>query len=213
MAKEVKRCVIISGAPETDIDYIAPLCDGAFVICADSGYLKAQKLGINIDLIIADFDSAGEPKLDCKIKKLPVQKEHTDTFECVITAVDMGFSDITVVGGIGTRVDHSYSNILCLDYCKKRDTQCTIVSKNTRISLISEARRIYREYQWFSLFAFMEECRGVSISGAHYTAGFYGLDKLDFKPSDQFGQSNFVEGEFATVTVDKGTLLLIESND
>ena len=34
MGTEIKRCLIVSGAPEADIAYIKPLLPGAFVIAA-----------------------------------------------------------------------------------------------------------------------------------------------------------------------------------
>ena len=37
MGTEIKRCLIVSGAPEADIAYIKPLLPGAFVVAADSG--------------------------------------------------------------------------------------------------------------------------------------------------------------------------------
>ena len=148
-----------------------------------------------------------------EIIRLEVEKDSTDTFAAVKYAVVKGYTQITVLGAIGSRADHTYSNILCLDYCRKRGVKCTIVNKSNRISLIEGEGTVNRDYQWFSLFAFLGDCEGVQIEGAHYTAGFYGADKLNIKLGDQFGQSNYVEGEFAKITCEKGTLLLIESND
>ena len=45
MGTEIKRCLIVSGAPEADIAYIKPLLPGAFVVAADSGYQKCRRLG------------------------------------------------------------------------------------------------------------------------------------------------------------------------
>ena len=53
----------------------------------------------------------------------------------------------------------------------------------------------------------------AKIKGAYYTAGFYGKDSLNINQSDQFAQSNFVSENYAEITLDSGTLLLIESND
>ena len=38
MGKEIKKCLIITGAPEDDIDYYKHYIDGRFIIGADSGY-------------------------------------------------------------------------------------------------------------------------------------------------------------------------------
>ncbi len=218
MAKKVNktRCTVVSGAPRDDLMFIKEHIDpDSFIIAADSGYLKCKELGIRPDEIIGDFDSSARPDMEMCTDRvfLDVEKAHTDTFAAVRGAVFRGYKEIEIFGAIGSRVDHTYSNILCLDFCRKHGVKCTILNRNNRISLIEGEGKVYRDYQWFSLFAFLGDCKGVKIDGAHYGAGFYGADSLDFAVGDQFGQSNYVEGEFATVTCESGILLLIESND
>ena len=214
MGNEVRACTIISGAPDTDYDFLRDKIDvSSYIICADSGYLKCKALGINPNLIIGDFDSSEYPKLDCEIVKLNPEKAYTDTFHCVMEAVDRGFNKIIMLCAIGSRLDHSYSNILCLNYCKKCNVDCEIINSKNRLSLITDSKRIYKEYENFSLFAFLEACKGIKISGAYYTAGFYDKEKLDFDLDTQCGVSNYVCDEYATISLDEGCLLLVESND
>lgn len=213
MADKVK-CTIISGAPNDNCEYLKNhVCRDSFIICADSGYLRLAKAGINPDLILGDFDSSPKPVADCEVITLPVEKAYTDTFECVMLAVDRGYKEIEIFNAIGSRVDHTYSNVLCLDYCSKHNVVCSIVSENNRLSLIKGRKVFKKEYDYFSLFAYLEDCREVRIKGAYYTAGFYGKDALDINMSDQFAQSNFICDGQCEITVKKGTLLLIESND
>ena len=42
----------------------AKISEGAFIICADSGYDKALQAGIKPDLILGDFDSLENPLPD-----------------------------------------------------------------------------------------------------------------------------------------------------
>lgn len=214
MANEMKKCIIVSGAPDSDIDFIKKsISDDSFLIAADSGYTKLKKIGVKPDLIIGDFDSSEKPEIDCEIITLPCAKAYTDTFECVQYAVVHGFNHILILNAIGSRIDHTYSNILCLDYCRKQGVYCEIKNKNNRISLICDKRIIKKEYDNFSLFAFLEDCKCVKIKGAGYTAGFYGKESLDISQGDQFGQSNYVSDDECEISLEKGTLLLIESND
>lgn len=214
MANEIKKCIIISGAPSPNLEFIKSNIDKAsFVICADSGYKVAELIGITPDLIIGDFDSSSKPSANCEIIELKREKAYTDTFHCVIEAVERGFNKIVILNAIGNRLDHTYSNILCLDYCKRNNVECFICNENNRLSLITDKRIIKKEYDNFSLFAYLENCRGVKIKGAYYTAGFYDKEKLDINMGDQFAQSNFVCDDECEITLDGGTLLLIESND
>ena len=214
MAKEIKKCNIVSGAPSENTEFLKKHIDkNSYIIAADSGYKKLLKADIMPDCIVGDFDSSDKPDLPCEIITFPIEKSFTDTFNCIILANERGYNDITVFFALGGRFDHSYSNILCLDYCKKNDIKCTIVDDKNRISLITESAVIKKEYQSFSLFAFLEPCKGVRIEGAHYDQSFYNLDKLDINFSDQFAQSNYIENDECKITLESGTLLLVESND
>ena len=214
MGTQINTCTIVAGAPDTDAAFIRAHIDrSSCIICADSGYQTLQKAGIAPDIIIGDFDSSPKPEAACEIITLPVEKDSTDTFAAVKLAIERGYEDITLFGALGNRFDHSYSNMLCLDYCRKNGVACRIVNEHNRLSLISKTVRFKKEYQYFSLFAFLEDCKGVTIKGAYYTAGFYGLEALDICRGDQFAQSNFVTDAYCEVSVQEGVLLLAESND
>ena len=44
MANKMKKCIIVSGAPDSDIDFIKKsISDDSFLIAADSGYTKLKK--------------------------------------------------------------------------------------------------------------------------------------------------------------------------
>ena len=214
MASKITHFTIVSGGPVYDEAFLKTNIDlSSFIIGADSGYLKLQKAGIRIDAIVADFDSAEKPALDCEMLVFPVEKDATDTFNAVKIAVERGAQSITVFFALGGRFDHSYSNLLCLAYCKAYGVDCVLLDTQNRVSLITDKKVIQKDYNAFSLFAFLEDCKGVSIKGAYYTAGFFHRDTLDIKMSDQFAQSNYVTEDVCEISVEKGTLLLIESND
>ena len=214
MGTEVKKCIIVSGAPNADIEYIKEnINQSATIIAADSGYKILEKIGIAPDVIVGDFDSSDKPETNIEIITFPVEKEATDTFNSVQLAAKRGYNDITVLNALGGRIDHTYSNMLCLDYCNKNGIKCRIADRKNRLSLITGTTALKKEYQWFSLFAFLEESKGIKINGAHYDAGFFGLDAFDLMPGDQFAQSNYIENEECEISLDSGTLLLIESND
>ena len=213
MADKVK-CTIVSGAPNDCKDFLKEHIDkSSFIIAADSGYRVLEKAKIKPDLIIADFDSADKPDIDCEIITYPVEKSRSDTFNCVVWAVENGYEIIEIFNAIGSRLDHTYANLLCLDYCKRHEVKCTVIDEKNRISLISGEYTFKKEYDWFSLFAFLEDCEGISIKGAYYTAGWYGKEELKLSQNEQYALSNYITENECTVSVKKGTLLLIEAND
>ena len=64
------------------------------------------------------------------------------------------------------------------------------------------------EYKYFSLFAFLGDVLGISIKDAYYE-----LDNTDMKPYEQYAQSNCFKDKPVRISVKKGTILLIQSND
>lgn len=211
MGKKKIKCIIVSGAPDDDYDFLKTRlnCD-AYVIAADSGYIKCMKAGVKPDLIIGDFDSSKYPEFEAEIIKLQPEKDFTDTFTCVRKAVSLGFSEIELLCAIGNRADHNYANMLCLDYCRKNHVHCTIVNRYNKMQLAdSEIILDNREYEYFSVYAFLGAVNGLSIKDAYYE-----LDNIDLMPYEQFTQSNCFKGDKPVkISVKNGIILLIQSND
>ena len=204
------RCVIVSGAPDNDIQYLKNRLDrSAFIIAADSGYKNCLKAGVVPDLIIGDFDSASCPQFGSRVIRLPVEKDDTDTFYCVKEAINRGYDEIELFCAIGDRVDHTYSNILCLEYCRQNGIKCSISNAKNKIMLVEDCFELEEEYyHFFSVFAFFGVARGVSVKGAYYE-----LDNADLQPEDQLAQSNHFNGGKVKISVKEGKILLILSND
>lgn len=215
MGNEIRHCSIVSGAPNCNLEFLKKNLDtSSYIIAADSGYEKLTKIGVAPNLIIGDFDSAKKPNIECEIMVFPVEKAYSDTVNCVREAVDRGYNSIDIYFALGgNRFDHTYSNLLILDYCDKHNVLCRLVDDNTRLSLIKGEKTFKKEYQFFSLFAYLEDCYGVTIDGGYYTQSFYDKESIDIAISDNFAQSNHIVDNECTVRVNRGRLLLVESND
>ena len=209
MGTEIKKCAVISGAPENNLSYYNKYLKDRYIICADSGYKKCERLNITPDLIIGDFDSSSKPDVLCEIIELQVRKDDTDTFYCIKEAINRGYNDIVILGGIGSRIDHTYSNILSVNYCFERNVNCALVNEKNMLTVISGKTFIKKgEFEFFSLFALFEKCFGVSIKGAQYE-----LECAELEPSAQFTQSNAFKNDVVTINAEKGKIILILSND
>lgn len=91
------------------------------IIAADAGmnFLFDNKL--KPDIIIGDFDSVSSEALDyfksnrgIEICMLNPEKDDTDTEHSVRFAIERGATDITILGGTGSRLDHVLGNIAVL---------------------------------------------------------------------------------------------------
>ena len=208
MGTEIKKCAVISGAPEEDLSYYHKFLQDRYIICADSGYEKCAALGITPDLIIGDFDSSPRPHIECEIIDLKIRKNDTDTFHCVKEAIDRGCSSIVILGGIGDRVDHTYSNILSVVYCYDSNIECELINKKNRLFVAGSDITLSRgKYEYFSLFALFQKCT-VSIKGAQYE-----LDAYELAPDCQLTQSNAFKDDQVKISVKNGKIILILCND
>lgn len=210
MGNKKVKCIIVSGAPDDDYDFLKEkLKKESYIIAADSGYLKCIKVNVIPDLIIGDFDSSPIPDVDTEIIRLPAEKDDTDTFYCVKKAIELGFKEIEILCAIGNRADHNYSNMLCLEHCRANGIKCSIVNRRNKLQLVDNEIMIDdSEYKYFSLFAFLGDVVGLSIKDAYYE-----LDNTDMKLYEQYAQSNCFKDKPVRISVKKGTILLIQSND
>lgn len=206
----MKKCLIISGAPEKSVNYYKEYASKRFIITADSGYYKCMEAGLKPDLIIGDFDSSPIPHTDIQIIVLPIHKDDTDTMFAVKTAIEKGFSDIVILGGIGSRLDHTYSNILALNYCSDRNIACVLADKSNKAQIVKKHIEIYKSdgYKSFSLFSVLGDCEGLTTRGSEYD-----LHDFTLTADNMLAQSNCFLNDTVSIDLKKGKLLLIQSND
>ena len=209
MGNEIKKCLIITGAPENDIDYYKSYIDGRYIISADSGYEKCKRLSISPDLILGDFDSAEKPETDIETILLPVRKDETDTAYAVKEAVRRGFNDILILGGIGSRIDHTYGNVLSLNYCADRNINAFMINKKNKIQVLTNDYSFEKDgYDYLSLFALFGNCTGLTTRGTEYNLTDYTLT-----PDCPLAQSNIFKDSRVDIKFKSGKILLIQSND
>ena len=106
----MRPCVIMSSLPLSE-DMCRFIPEDSFIIAVDAGWQHADTLGVEADLVLGDFDSAPEPKEKGAILKLPREKDDTDTLYAVKEALRRGYTDITILGGLGGRLDHTFANM------------------------------------------------------------------------------------------------------
>ncbi len=209
MGNEIKKCLIITGAPEKDIDYYRNYLDGRYIISADSGYEKCQRLNIRPDLILGDFDSFEKPEMDIETIILPVRKDDTDTAFAVKEAVRRGFNDVLILGGIGSRIDHTYGNILSLNYCADRNIDAVMINDRNKAQVLTKDYSFKKDgYDYLSLFALFGDCTGLTTRGTEYNLTDYTLT-----PDCPLAQSNIFKDSKVDIKFKSGKILLIQSND
>lgn len=186
------------GAPE--------LKNGDFVICADAGYLTAQRLGLRVDLAIGDFDSLGyEPELCEEVVTLPVEKDITDAEAAILAAEEMGAETIVLLGCTGGRPDHTLAAQQLLAAAAERGKRPYLVGDGFVAYALhgGSVRFSEKAVGTLSIFAVGGVASGVTVKGAKYE-----LEGAELSPSAPLGVSNSFVGRGVFISLQGGTLLL-----
>ena len=204
----MKRCVIVGGADINNYDFIREkLCADDYVVFCDSGLKHLEYLHAKPSLIVGDFDSHDNPRLDTETIVLPREKDDTDTVYAVKEAIKRGFDDFLLIGVAGARLDHTLGNVSVLLYLDSLGKKGCIIDDYSEMEIVSERPvSICDEYSFFSLLNITGCAKGITINGAKYP-----LADAEISCEYQYGISNEVlPGEKAVVSVKCGKLLLIK---
>ncbi|MBK5253079.1 MAG: thiamine diphosphokinase [Peptostreptococcaceae bacterium] len=172
------------------------------LICADGGQDIAKKWNLIPSLIIGDFDSSENS--DIKNIRYPKEKDVTDTEACIIYALQESYTDITLLGGLGGRVDHTLGNLALLAkyHVVMIDNQNIVKClKNETINVNANG------YKYISVISFGNANAIVTLKGVKFPLKDYEL------PFDStLGISNEITSSTAEITI-QGTALIIQSKD
>lgn len=207
----MSKCLIITSYLEKKNSNFFDKSYFDYIICADGGQYVAEALNIMPNLIIGDFDSSKRPSItDAFIVSLPKEKDLTDTDAAIWKAIEMGFRDITILGGLGGRIDHTLGNIALLDKYSKRHCNISIMDSQNYMFLIENTTITVKKnsYKFLSLISFSEKSTGVYIRGVQYP-----LTNATLTNSMTLGISNEIVENEARIKVENGKVLIIFSKD
>ncbi len=210
------KVLIIANGEIKDIQKVkAMLPQVDYVICADGGVRHARELGVVPDLIVGDFDSLPDEVLreysmaGIPIKRYPADKDKTDMQIAVDTAVDMGASQVFLVGAFGSRWDHSYANMLMLYRLARRGIKAQILDSHNVVMVSSGKVEIEGEIgQTLSLLPLSGDVRILRTDGLKYPI-VDGILPLDFP----YGVSNVLVKPRAEVHVGLGWVMVVVARD
>lgn len=186
-------------------------------IAADRGLLAADRLGIQLDYILGDFDSVPSELLSkyktqsIPIKSYPRMKDKTDTQIAFEMALSYHPLSIDMVGATGTRMDHTMSNMDLLMIAVNQEVDARILDVNNCIYLKRKNFVIKKEDQhgdYISLLAFSYRVKGLSLNGFKYP-----LDDITLSATSSLGISNELVEDEGRVEFEEGILAVFETKD
>ena len=203
------RAVIITGGRITDYAYIkSQIRNTDTIICADSGYNHAIKMGVRPSIVLGDFDSISHIPTDIKILQYPSKKDETDTEIAIDYARENGFTDFLLLAATGTRIDHSLTNILLLKNFVERGEKAMLIDEHNKIMLTNTKLNLEAQPGEIVSLVPLTTCYGVCTKSLEYP-----LYEATLQVGKGLGVSNIIASENATVSLEKGLLLVIIAKD
>lgn len=197
-------CYIIGAAPLLSIQ-ITPAA-GDLIIAADGGQHHAKRLGITPDLVVGDFDSSTPPPSTVPTMKYAKEKDDTDMMLAIKFGLAKGYCQFILYGGLGGRLDHTIANLQAITFLSRNKARGTLVDDTTYVTAITAGTLHFdNKHQGpISIFAQDEKVEGVTLTGLQYP-----LRNATLSNDFPLGVSNCFTGVESSITVEKGTVLVI----
>jgi len=210
------RIVIVAGgdlAPG-DTDWV----DGAdLVFAADGGATALDAIDRRPDRLVGDLDSAA-PALVLRLEadgvpvdRHPQDKDASDTELALTAAIEAGGTELVLLGAIGgARLDHELANLLLLTDPEHASCNLRAVRGGTTVRAIHGGRRLRLvgvPGDLVTLLPLGEQARGVTTDGLRWA-----LDGATLALGRSRGLSNVIDSAPASVSLERGTLLVVESS-
>lgn len=217
MESHTNQVIVLSGGEPVAIDRGLDLPDDAYVIAADSGLHHAEALGLAVDLVVGDMDSVDPALLDdavrdgSSIQRHPADKDHTDLELAFEAALAMRPERILVVGSHTGRLDHLLGSIGLLaaaaehvDEILWNDGHTIVTACTPRHPSVIAGKPGDR----LSLVPAGTDVTGVTTDGLRWS-----LTGDTLAAGSTRGVSNVMDTPTASVTVERGTLLIVHERN
>ncbi len=210
------RAVIITNGFISSYSYLRELINlNDLIICADGGSEHALKAGITPNVIVGDFDSASPETVavfkeqDIPFIEYPTVKDKTDTELAIDYAVAKGYNEILLLGGFGSRVDHTLANIMLLASLAQKGIKVWAVDENNDLYVCLDNVEILGEPgDYVSLIPLTAEVIGVTTHNLAYK-----LENATLSLGSTLPLSNRLSQTKGIVEIKDGILLVIKAKD
>jgi thiamine pyrophosphokinase len=209
------KAIVVAGGDAAPED-AAHLLGADLVIAADSGAEWLDGQGRPPNVLVGDLDSIDPGLLErlsaqgVAIERHQVDKDASDAELALARAVSDGANEVVILGGIGgERLDHELANLLLLADRRWTRLDLRIVRGRTTVRALRDGAEADLEGasgDLVTLLAVGGDASGVTTRGLRYP--LLG-ETLSFGHTR--GLSNEVEHAPASVSLERGTLLVIET--
>ncbi len=202
----MKRALIFGGGVYGD--EFPVITENDYIMAADKGNEILKSHGVTPHITVGDFDSSSSVP-EGNVIVLPVEKDITDSHAAVNIALEKGYDEIIIYGGMGGRPDHSFANYTLLVSLAQKNIKASLVGENYTVTAVKNGTVTLdgKKGKTVSVFCWSEKSTGVTFEGLYYP-----LENAELENSFALGVSNSFTGNTAKISVENGTLLIMNEN-
>ena len=203
------RTWVIDGGP--NLPSLPNIEPPTLVIAADVGYRHARTLGLQVDVVVGDFDSLDRENLEVTNSQLvveehPADKDESDLALALNFARTVGATNIDIITGGGGRLDHLLVSSMLLASDENVDQRIVTHCGASRVMALKPGKAFDLSDvvgSQISMIALRSNSR-ISTTGLRWN-----LSLADAFPIfSSLGLSNEIT-DYPTIEVDHGVFLLI----
>jgi thiamine pyrophosphokinase len=208
----MNHVLIVGGGPVNPNQLRLELANQpGLIIAADRGGKYLLDLGVLPEVLIGDHDSIPEEALEqlrlggTEIRTFPPEKDQTDLELALDFALSRGATYITILGGLGERIDHTLGNIGLLVKALEAGVVAHLLDPGHDISAVNHQAVFQKKPGWaVSFIPLTPKVSGVTTHGL-----VFGLDQEDLFFDHTRGIHNQFSDQTASVELKDGILLIV----
>jgi len=204
-----KAFIFANGELDNPLYFLPLIQQGDFLIAVDGGIKHLLSMNLTPNLAIGDFDSLTQDESlyieNNRVQKISLNREknETDLEIAIQTIVRMGYTDITLLGVLGGRLDHTLENLLILSKSIWKNVSFKILDHTQEIFLIrNEIKFLSGLDEIVSLIPLSVKVSGVKTDGLKYKL----IDEDLFRQNAR-GISNYSISNQVSIKIKSGILL------
>lgn len=209
----MKFVIVTGGLPPTKQLLQKHLKDADTLIGVDGAADVLCEFGITADVLIGDFDTATEQGVISQqengavVLRLTAEKNETDTQAAVNYAIEHAATQIVLLGALGTRADHTQSNIMLLVRAREANVDAKIIDENNELFVCNSSVTISgTPGQTVSI---LPLTGNVTVNAAGL---YYPLINLPLRFGSSRGISNVMTSGTSQITVRGAYALIVIAN-
>ena len=182
------------------------------ILCADGGTRHALAMGITPHIIIGDMDSLPKDfqvsSFDGEIILHPKDKNETDLELAIQHALTLDPNEITIIGGLGGRIDQTLANIALISNLQSSTFNLRLNDGVEELFFCKDQAEVKgRAGDIVSLIPWQGQVTGITTSNLKWP-----LNDETLYPDKSRGISNKMTADIATVKIKSGLLLIVHTS-